>query len=181
MIRRNKIWLLAYFIFMLILVGCSPIDENHGKQSNQSTILTDTSDNKDNDANISISIGWEFIDYVKKDTNGFENPYSDVYLIVKGDKEEKIKIGTYIGSFSIYDDVSNRNYPTDTLTACETWFAGAGDDIRVVRSDSKTLSVQWREKEEGSEEIEPYISEFKQIKTVVIPNNAEIEVIKTNS
>ena len=99
---------IKYLVFVLVsftlvvLSGCSLSSDNTQKKQlsvskNQAERPTENQNKNAPKKQDIMNLGWEFRYYNKKDTNEFSYPYTEVSLIVKSDKEEKIKIGNYIG------------------------------------------------------------------------------------
>lgn len=120
-------------------------------------------------------IQWEFEkNFMKDKGSGIKHPATKVFLRVVGNDENRLLLGTYLGQPYVVEIFND--YPNDTITACSFWYAGAGDDIAVVREDKETLVVYLRQKDEGSTGEDGVISDFMELIKIKILKNAEIKL-----
>ena len=118
------------------------------------------------EASTSISIEWEI---TEEAPGAYDQPNFSLALVIEGEEEEKIALGTYAGSF-----VSGEDSPTKVEGALLTgasWWAGAGDEFYVMKTSDTELTVYHRGVEEESEP-----GEYTVLKTVEILGTATIEV-----
>lgn len=119
-----------------------------------------------------IKLGWELNDFAKGD-DSFEEPYTNVFLVLNG---RKIKIGSYNGHMMTDKDFLEKfDFPSDYLIACVSFYAGAGDQLCVIKK-GETILVQWK----PFDELEEEPADFQTIKKVNIPMRAKIKIIGTS-
>ena len=113
-----------------------------------------------------ITVAWEV---TEEAPGAYDQPNFSLALVVKGEEEEKIALGTYAGSF-----VGGEDSPVKVEGALLTgasWWAGAGDEFYVMKTSDTELTVYHRGVEEESEP-----GEYTVLKTVEILGTATIEV-----
>lgn len=161
-----KKYLVYLIITTLLLIGCQT-------ECQESSIEKPSLSKQENKEKI-IKIGWEF--HYNEDENDTQLPYyTDVFFIFQDISEKKIKIGRYQGKFSEIKDFQNRDFPSDTIIACQSYTPGGGDDLRVIKEED-ILHIQWREFVETAEDIEK--PEFINLKEIKLEPNSRIEVLR---
>lgn len=128
---------------------------------------------------IKVKLQWEFETKLTEDNV----PYTTVYLHTITDKDEKTKIGTYVGNFQ---EVTAKNcawgFPEKSMTQCLGWYGGQGDILAVVKKSSGEIVIQRRHIEESGRDagLEAELDKmvFKDVITIQLPKNAEIECLE---
>lgn len=167
--------ILVFILSSLFILSCGKKDEPVIKPpENKDTTKQIVQENNPPDLSIStdsltgvvktIDTKWEF---KKLGEGDYGEPKTQVYLIVNGKKNEIAKIEFGFSEY-LRESYKDAKIPSDALTACRGWWAGAGIDYWVIRKD-KELIVMGREIGETTDEKgEPgdYIDEPKKIKTI---------------
>lgn len=194
----KKIWFVAaIFLFIIFnFSGCKGTDNisKEAKSINSEIKVTNDTQkdinpksdekfkNEDNEIknkedNI-IRIGWQFRSFNKISEDNSEYPYTEVFLLIQGKENEKISLGSYIGDAWEVEDFTNRDLPPEVKIACQSWYAGSGDNLCVTVEDKK-LHVKWRLIEEvGPDAADYVVPKYKDIKVIDTPDNAIIETMK---
>ncbi|WP_432665077.1 hypothetical protein R9X47_02285 [Wukongibacter baidiensis] len=154
---KKVIVLITLCSILLIVNGCisSSLEEN----KNEPELTSDKE----------IDIGWHFETSVKTDENGTEIPYTNVSLLINGEKIEIEKVLGYPEDISDFESLGKLKNP---IMACRAWFGGAGTDIYIKRIDEKSLGVMWRYVDESDSDLE----EFDKIKDIEIPPNVNMNI-----
>ncbi|HCC07616.1 MAG TPA: hypothetical protein DEP72_05595 [Clostridiales bacterium] len=151
----------------LLFSGCGQSSTKVDKALKSDVVVTQEQSQVDNKSQ-QVRLEWYAELTNKTAVENGEAPLTDVYIIkYDGEKEEKIKTGSFHG---IFQGESRNN-----SNACFLFFAGLGTEIRIVSKNSKELSVQVRYSDEGVDS-----SEFEELKTIYIPENAEFEITNKN-
>lgn len=177
--RKEISMFLTVMITLTTISGCNfssstdktdPLDLKDTQE--QSTPLS-----KDDNEKVKIRIGWEFKNDIKIE-NDMEVPYTDIFLILDSETDKKIKVGRYIGYAFEIEEFINRDLPFDTLLACQSWYAGGGDDLCVVYKENNTLSILWRPIYEPAGDSEDFeLHEFQEINEINLPDNVIVELM----
>ncbi len=80
------------------------------------------------------SMEWQFTNVGTED-----EPRTKVSLVIKGTETRTIDMGTYAGNA-----VNKSNEQTEALLFASLWWAGGGDDLRVVGNGDGTITLQHR-------------------------------------
>lgn len=86
------------------------------------------------------SMEWSFTNVGTED-----EPRTKVSLVIKGAETRTIDMGTYAGNA-----VDKTNEQTEALLFASLWWAGGGDDVRVLGNGDGTLTLQHRGVDEVS-------------------------------
>lgn len=86
------------------------------------------------------SMEWQFTNVGTED-----EPRTKVSLIITGTETRTIDMGTYAGNA-----VDKTNEQTEAILFASLWWAGGGDDVRVVGNGDGTLTLQHRVTDEVS-------------------------------
>ncbi len=86
------------------------------------------------------SMEWQFTNVGTED-----EPRTKVSLVIKGTEMRTIDMGTYAGNA-----VDKSNEQTEALLFASLWWAGGGDDLRVVGNGDGTITLQHRGVDEVS-------------------------------
>lgn len=150
----KKVFILVLFSSILLIVnGC------------MNSISTNDNVLKD------IEIGWIFEVSTKIDDNGTEVPYTNVSLLINGEKTE---IETVLGYPEGVNDFESLGMPKDSIMAFSTWFGGAGVDIYIKKMDEKTLGIMWRYVDESDGNLQDFIK----MKEIEFPVKISIKTIE---
>ena len=99
-----------------------------------------------------VPIWWEFrTEPEKQDDGGLVPPYTEIFLVIGGKPEEKLRLGRYMGNPNIHEELEGPHLPKEARKAvlsCWTWYAGAGDEFFVFQK-GRSLVVKWRPLDEG--------------------------------
>lgn len=100
----------------------------------------------------------------------YDEPRTSLALIVTGAVEEAVDLGTYSGSFADGRELSVED-TTGAILKGILWWAGAGDELIVLRPRPDTLTVSHREvDEQGTAQT------FTVIHTISIPADAVVSL-----
>lgn len=97
------------------------------------------------------TLDWSFAN-VGTDTE----PRTKVSLVIGGSNPRTIEMGTYAGNA-----MDKSNEQTDSLLFASLWWAGGGDDLRVIGNGDGTLALQHRTTDE-----EAGIGEWMTLQTI---------------
>ncbi len=86
------------------------------------------------------SMEWQFTNVGTED-----EPRTKVSLVITGTETRTIDMGTYAGNA-----VDKTNEQTEAILFASLWWAGGGDDLRVVGNGDGTLTLQHRGVDEVS-------------------------------
>jgi hypothetical protein len=86
------------------------------------------------------TLDWQFTNVGTDD-----EPRTKVSLVIGGTNAKTIDMGTYAGNA-----VDKTNEQTEALLFASLWWAGGGDDVRVIGNGDGTLSLQHRVTDEVS-------------------------------
>ena len=86
------------------------------------------------------SMEWKFTNVGTED-----EPRTKVSLVITGTETRTIDMGTYAGNA-----VDKTNEQTEAILFASLWWAGGGDDVRVVGNGDGTLTLQHRVTDEVS-------------------------------
>lgn len=136
--------------------------------------------NKDNSQK-KIKLSWGLTSYNKKiqSNDDYEYPFTDIKLVISGEMNQVINIGSYMGgAWEIApQDNKDRRFPNNSLLGCKTWFAGGGDDLCITRKSVDKLSVMYRQTSESTQDEYYELPVFTEIKTINIPKDCLIEPV----
>jgi len=121
--------LLLPAVIALSLAACAPrnantiaVGEPNGSASSDGIIMEQS------------TLEWKFENVGTED-----EPRTKVSLVIGGTNAKTIDMGTYAGN-----GVDTTNQATDALLTASLWWAGGGDDLRVVGNGDGTLSLEHR-------------------------------------
>jgi hypothetical protein len=99
-----------------------------------------------------VPIWWEF-SVTEGKSGDLEVPFTEVWLVIADEPEEKLKIGRYMGNPHIRQELEGPHLPKEARRAllnCMMWYAGGGDELYVFQT-GRSLLVKWRPIGEGLE------------------------------
>lgn len=72
-----------------------------------------------------------------------DEPRTKVFVTIGGSETKKIEMGTYAGNA-----VDTTNDHPEALLSVSLWWAGGGDDLRIIGNGDGTLNLQHRTTDE---------------------------------
>lgn len=133
-----RITLLSSSILALALVACSSqrsdiaIGEPNGSSSSSGAAAGIVMEQTNMD--------WDF-----RNVGTEDEPRTKVFLTITGTDTRRIEMGTYAGNA-----VDTTSQQTEAILTASLWWAGGGDDLRVLGNGDGTLSLQHRTTDEVS-------------------------------
>ncbi|MDF2804837.1 MAG: hypothetical protein K0S61_4742 [Anaerocolumna sp.] len=117
-----------------------------------------------------VRIGFEFNTFEKDST-----PYTEVIFKFLDKKEERISVGSFIGTASMIESFENQVFFNEkSLIGCQVFYAGGGDNIFVYLEDKK-LIVKHIEFVLGNDEVDSSIIKEEIVTTKEISEVTNIQ------
>ncbi|GAA0177460.1 hypothetical protein SH2C18_06880 [Clostridium sediminicola] len=167
-------------ILSVLLISCNrKVPENNISNSNKA-IQSETETNLNLDSNEKeikkALVQFEYEVFSQSDKNSENDlqgqiPYTDIYLIIKGEIDEVHKIGTYVGEAYSLEEFKDYNLPEETVSASFSYYAGYGEVVFLVREADK-LKVKSLVVEEG---IESENRVYKNLLEIEVDEDIEVK------
>lgn len=151
--------IIVLLILSVLLISCNKnVPLNNISNSNE-TIKNETETDLNLDGNKEVIkkalVQFEYQGFTQSEKSSENDlqvqiPYTDIYLIVKGEIDEVHKIGTYVGEAYSLEEFEEYNLPEKTIIASFSYYAGYGEVVFLVREGNK-LKVKSLVVEEGNE------------------------------
>lgn len=116
-----------------------------------------------------INLTWSF---PAAATSTDETPMSRAVLLLAGETQQTIDLGTYAGQ-GMEIATTSWTPPEGAVTAAIFWWAGGGDEVSVFRTAPGTLTVRHR----TIDEVAGY-GEFEDMTTISVPDSATVTVTR---
>lgn len=151
--------MIVLLITSVLLISCNKSVQKNNISNTDETIKNKTEidlvlDDNEGEAKKAL-VQFEYQVFTQSDKSNENDsqtqaPYTDIYLIIKGEIDDVHKIGTYVGEAYSLEEFEDYNLPEKTIIASISYYAGYGEVVFLVREGNK-LKVKSLVVEEGNE------------------------------